>query len=117
MHLTDVARTVIAYVTSAAIVGLPIVVVAIVFGRLTRRRVPSLVAIAVLMLGLILGYALLASETVVRVTATLGIAALVAMTSLVGRLTLAGLVLIAAVSPWTAYAGARLVDALAAGRR
>ena len=119
MHLTDVARTVIAYVASAAIVGLPVVVVGIVYGRLTRRRPPWLVAVAVVLLGLILGYALLASETApaVRVTAILGIAALVAVTSLVGRLTLAGLVLIAAVSAWTAYAGARLVDALAAGRR
>lgn len=117
--MTDVARTVIAYVASAAIVGLPVVVVVIVVGRLTRRRAPSLVAVAVLMLGLILGYALLASETApaVRVTAILGVAALVGVTSLVGRLTLAGLVLIAAVSPWTTYAGARLVDALAAGRR
>jgi xanthosine utilization system XapX-like protein len=119
MHLTDVARTVIAYVTSAAIVGLPVVVVGIVYRRLTRRRAPRLVAVAVVMLGLLLGYALLASETApaVRATAILGIAALVAVTSRVGRLTLAGLVLITAGSPWTAYAGARLVDALAAGRR
>jgi hypothetical protein len=117
---SEVARTVIAYAVSAVIVvGLPIAVGAAVVARLRGRPAPRIVAIVDVMLGLILGFGLLASETnpALRVASILLVIALFATLAINSRVTVAGLVLIAAALPWTVFAGSTLLDIVVAHRR
>ncbi len=116
---SDIAWTVIPVVVAAAVVGLPLLAVAVVVARLRGRRVSWLVPALVTLLGLILGYLLLVSESapILRVAGILGCAVVTGVLLLTGRLTTAGLGLIAAALPWTAYAGAYLVDGASSGGR
>ncbi len=117
--LTDLARTGIAALVAAAIVGIPLLVVGLVVARLRHRRVTWLLPAIATLLGLVIGYVLLASETapVLRVGAILGLAVVAGLAFVAGRLTTAGFVLIAASLPWTLYAGAYLLDTVTSGGR
>ncbi len=119
MFPSDLARTVISLAAAAAIVTLPIIAAGVMIARLTHRRAPWLVPVTALLIGVVLGYALLASETapVLRVASILGIAVTAGTTLVTGRLKTAGLVLIAASLPWTVYGGSYLLDGVFAGRR
>jgi hypothetical protein len=119
MFPSDVATTVIASAVSVAIIlGVPIAGGAAAIARVRGRRASRFGAIALVLLGLIMGYGLLA-ETIaaIRATSLLGIVVFVSIAALVGRLSLAGLILIAAASPWTIYAGGYLLDIVVAQRR
>jgi hypothetical protein len=119
MHPSDVAATVIASAVSVAIIlGVPIAGGAAAVARLRGRRAAGLVAIALVLAGLIMGYGLLAEPIAgIRAASLLGVVVLVAIAVLVGRLSLAGLILIAAALPWTIYATGFLLDIVLAHRR
>jgi len=116
---SDVATWLIASAVSVAIIlGVPIAGGAAVVKRLRGRPAASFVAIALVLAALILGYGLLAETiTAIRGASLLGVVVLVAIAVLVGRLSLAGLILIAAASPWTIYATGFLLDIVVAHGR
>ena len=119
----EIARTVIASTTALALVGLPVVVVGLIAGRLTgrlgRRGRRRLLGLGAIFIGSLFGFALLIADPhpAIRVGAIVGVLVVATATVWLGRLSHAGLFLIACASPWTVYAGAVLLDVALFNRR
>jgi hypothetical protein len=117
--LVDFMRTAISFVTAAALIAFPIIVILALVGRVRHRGLRGLPSLAGLALGLVLGYGLLVSEAAppVRTATILLTFALVIGTSLTGRMIAAGLLLAAASASWALYFGAAILDQVRAEGR